>query len=105
MKEDLKITESMAELVARPSVEIDHHTCRRLREEIDLALFEKRPKTLVLDFSEVGFMDSSGIGLILGRVEKASLIGASVEVRGLNDSLSRLVRLSGVERVKNLTLK
>lgn len=105
MKEDLKIIEGKGELIVKPTVEIDHHTCRQMRERIDLAFFEARPKTLVLDFSMVSFMDSSGIGLILGRVQKASMVGAIVEVRGLNDNLTRLVRLSGVEKIKNLTLK
>jgi stage II sporulation protein AA (anti-sigma F factor antagonist) len=105
MKDVLQISEQKDILTARLSAEIDHHSCRSMREEIDLALFDRGPRTLVLDFSEVCFMDSSGLGLILGRAEKADSIGAVVEVRGLSESLMRLVRLSGIERIKNLKIK
>ncbi len=105
MKEDVIFIERKGELVARLLPDIDHHTCRIMREKIDLKLFENKPERLVLDFTEVGFMDSSGLGLILGRVEKASSLNATVVVRGLSESHMRIVRLSGLDRVKNLTLK
>lgn len=84
--------------------ELDHHAARRVREEIDRELLRTSPCTLVIDLSEVGFMDSSGIALIIGRAECAASIGAVVVVRGLSSSLLRLVRLSGIEKIKNLTV-
>ena len=89
-----------AELVS----EIDHHTVRRMREKIDAELFLQRPELLILDFSGVGFMDSSGLGLILGRCSVAEGIGASVRVVGASDQLMRLIRLSGLERIRNLSV-
>ena len=47
--------------------EIDHHTAARLREEIDRKVGQMKPKELKLDFSQITFMDSSGIGLMMGR--------------------------------------
>ena len=105
MKEDIVFLNEQKALLAKISCEIDHHTCRTMREQIDVKLFERRPEVLVLDFSEVKFMDSSGLGLILGRVEKASALGVRVEVIGLSDSLYKLIRLSGIERVRNLSVK
>ena len=66
--------------------ELDHHTASGLREEIDGTAKKVKPKVLRLDFSEVPFMDSSGIGLILGRVA----------VTGLSPQLRRMAELSGV---------
>lgn len=91
-------------LLAYIGCEIDHHTARKIREEIDKRLFLCRPGTLVMDFGGVGFMDSSGIALILGRAECARELGAVVEICGLSPTLIKLVRLSGIERVKNLCL-
>lgn len=91
-------------LTAYIGCEIDHHTARQIRERIDKRMFLCRPKTLVMDFGGVGFMDSSGIALILGRAECAREMGAGVHLCGLSPSLSKLVRLSGIERVKNLSL-
>ena len=54
-------------LTAFLSGEIDHHSAKTIREEIDLAVSEQIPKELWLDFRDVSFMDSSGIGLVMGR--------------------------------------
>ena len=105
MKDEIVFFEGKRELVAHLGCEIDHHTSSILRERIDTELFEKRPAILVIDFSKVGFMDSSGLGLILGRVDKAAALGARIEVRGLSDILYKLVHLAGLERVKNLTVR
>jgi stage II sporulation protein AA (anti-sigma F factor antagonist) len=59
---------------------------------------------LVIDFTRVEFMDSSGLGLILGRVEKASALGAEVMVSGASPALMKLIRLSGIERVRHLSV-
>ncbi len=104
MKDDVKISESGGTLTALLCCEIDHHTAKPLREKIDRALFEKKPRILVIDFTGVGFMDSSGIGLIIGRAECAEAVGASVRVEGLSSTLLRLLRIAGLERVKNLTV-
>ena len=69
------------------------------------ALFRYRPEVLVLNFSEVHFMDSSGIGLIIGRSEVASAVGAKVKLEGLSERLLRLVRLSGLEKISGLLVQ
>lgn len=104
MRDDIIFSEKGASLTARLECEIDHHTSRSMREKIDKALFESRPEQLILDFSGVRFMDSSGLGLILGRCEVASALGISVRLIGLSDRLMKLVRLGGIDRVKNLTV-
>ncbi len=102
--EDVIFSESGTELTARLRCEIDHHTARLIRSKIDGRIFLFRPEVLVLDFSEVRFMDSSGIGLILGRVESAGAVGAIVRIKGLSQTLLKLVRLSGVDKVENLSI-
>lgn len=103
MKDDVIFSEADGQLVARLCCDIDHHTAKPMREKIDIALFEKRPKILIIDFTEVVFMDSSGLGLILGRAEKASSLDCSVKLSGLSPALMKLVRLCGIDRVKNLS--
>ena len=103
MKDDVIFSETEGQLVAKLCCDIDHHTAKPMREQIDNALFEKRPRILVIDFTEVVFMDSSGLGLILGRAEKASMLDCSVRLFGLSPALMKLVRLCGVDRVKNLS--
>lgn len=104
MQDEVKITENGRNLIATLTCELDHHTARRVREEIDREVFAVRPELLVLDFSGVHFMDSSGIALIIGRVEVARAVGATVRVSGLSPTLRKLVRLSGVEKIRELVI-
>lgn len=104
MKDDVKFSRQEERLTVHICRDIDHHTARPMRERIDTALFEMKPRILIIDFSSVSFMDSSGLGLILGRVEKASALGATVRLTGLSPTLMKLVRLSGLEKVHNLSV-
>ena len=104
MKNNVSFSENERVLTARLDGEIDHHTARAQREEIDSMLYQKKPAVLEIDFSAVRFMDSSGIALIIGRADVASGLGVSVRVIGLSPILLKLVRLSGVGKLKNLTI-
>ena len=66
-KAPLKILEEENRTVAVLFGEIDHHSTNGILNEIDYAVREKQPRELILDFSDVGFMDSSDIGLVMGR--------------------------------------
>lgn len=102
--QDVIFSESGRILTAAPGCEIDHHTAKFIREKIDRELYRTRAEILVLDFSAVRFMDSSGIGLIIGRAEAAREIGASVRVVGLSGVLMKIVRLSGLDKIPNLSI-
>lgn len=104
MSAEIVFLERQSSLIARIPGEVDHHNANRLRESIDARLFYVRPRQLVLDFASVEFMDSSGLALILGRAEVAAAIGATVRLTGLSERHERLVRLAGLERIKNLTI-
>lgn len=86
-------------LVAKVSGEIDHHSARSIREAIDCSVERSRPEKLILDFSEVSFMDSSGIGLIMGRFRLMSEIGGKLEIANARPSVSRMIKLAGLERL------
>ena len=84
--------------------EIDHHAAKSMREETDGKLFLLLPRVLVIDFSSVTFMDSSGIGFILGRSALCEELGCRVRLKGLSAQLMKIVRLSGIETLKNLSV-
>ena len=104
MSGEVVFIERQRNLIARISRDIDHHTAKAIRDEIDKRMFYMRPQQLTLDFGSVGFMDSSGIALVIGRCEVAGAVGASVRLVGLGASLMKLVRLAGLERIKNLSI-
>jgi stage II sporulation protein AA (anti-sigma F factor antagonist) len=76
--------------------DIDHHTAKEIRETIDGYVEQYNPKLLELDFGGVQFMDSSGIGLIMGRFKLMSSIKGSLKVINIPKSLERMVKLSGL---------
>ena len=79
--------------------EVDHHSARAMRERADTELVKRRPDTLVLDFSGVSFMDSSGVGLVMGRYKTAAALGCGVQVRGLRPRDRRIMELSGLKKL------
>ncbi len=84
------------------SGEIDHHTAKKIRDEIDSSVEINRPSTLILDFSEVGFMDSSGIGLVMGRFKVMQNVGGKVIVQNPSSHIKKVMRLAGLDRLANI---
>lgn len=82
--------------------EIDHHTTLPIRLDIDDRIENCRPKTVVLDFSDVTFMDSSGIGLVMGRYKLLNEFGGELEVTGLSNNSYKVMRLAGLDRIANI---
>ena len=79
--------------------EIDHHTATSIRQGIDALLFERRPDRLVLDLSAVGFMDSSGLGLIMGRYSVMRELGGELVVYNPCRETWTILTLAGLERI------
>lgn len=104
MREEVAFSKIGEDLRAELCCEIDHHSARRIRERIDGELFRLKPCTLILDFAGVRFMDSSGIALILGRVEVMSSLDGRVRLTRVAPSIMKLLRLSGLERIPNLAI-
>ena len=86
-------------LVARISGEIDHHSALYVREAIDREIFARRPKKLLLELSGVGFMDSSGLGLIMGRYTLMKKLGGESALLDPSSAIMRIVSLAGLERI------
>ena len=76
--------------------EIDHHGAGGLREAIDDSVRRTCPRTLVLDFGGVEFMDSSGIGLVLGRYRLMQDLGGKVVLRNLPLHIRKVMRVAGI---------
>ena len=70
-------------LVFKITDEIDDHSVQKLRRRLDYEIERYMPKKIVFDFDSVTFMDSAGIGLIIGRYKFAKMLGASLELSNL----------------------
>ncbi len=87
------------ELIALLSGDIDHHTAKQMREEIDSQAGLDKPELLKLDFQHVDFMDSSGIGLIMGRYKLMQSLGGRLRVINVPNYIARVIRLSGLDQL------
>ena len=94
---ELKFREEDSTLTAVLDGEIDHHSAGPLRERIDEAIIVFKPEKIVLDFSGITFMDSSGVGLIMGRYKTASLYGGKTFVKVGEGRIKNILLLSGLK--------
>ncbi len=93
---NVKTVFDSGELTALLSGDIDHHAAREMRLVIDGDIERFHPGVLSLDFRRVRFMDSSGIGLIMGRYRLMKLTGGAVKLENVPPALERIIALSGV---------
>ena len=77
--------------------DIDHHTASAMRETIDRTAESCLPQKLVLDFSDVSFMDSSGVGLVMGRYRLIRSMGGSLEITGASARIRAMMKMAGLE--------
>lgn len=89
-------------LVVRMAGELDHHTAEQVRERIDHQLASGQYIHLVLNLAELTFMDSSGLGVILGRYKRVSQLGGKTMLCAVHPSIHRLFELSGMFKILSL---
>ena len=96
---ELKMNRKGGRLYVKISGEIDHHNAPAIRENVDLEVKSGGVRKLIFDFSGLTFMDSSGIGILMGRYKLMQLYGGSVTVVGACDYIEKIIRLSGLENI------
>ena len=95
----LKFEKSNNTLIANLIGELDHHSAEEVRVKIDDRISRENIRKLVLDFSGVTFMDSSGIGVIIGRYKKISMRSGEVNIISVSKSIKRVFELSGIFKI------
>ena len=90
-------------LIFKISEEIDDYTVRKIRRRADYEIERYMPKRVVFDFDSVTFMDSAGIGLIIGRYKFANMLGGKLEVTNLTNSVKKIFEMSGILKLIPIT--
>ena len=86
-------------LTVRLSGELDHNCASRVRRELDELILDPRVKRLVFDMRDLSFMDSAGIGLLIGRYKRMRSRGGSVAVTRTDTSVDRLFQMAGLYQI------
>lgn len=79
--------------------EIDHHTTEEIRRRADDEITRFMPRKVVFDFSNVTFMDSAGIGMIIGRYKMMKMLGGSLEMTNVSPSVRKIFEMSGITKI------
>lgn len=79
--------------------EIDQHTADKVRRIIDDEIERFIPRKVIFDFSNISFMDSSGIGMIIGRFKLVKMLGGNLEIINVNKQTKKIFDMSGVTRI------
>ena len=79
--------------------EVDHHSSLELKTDIAKVRTERPVTCLVFDFSKTDFMDSAGIGMLLGRYKEMAAMGGTVYVRNVSPRVKRILEMSGICRI------
>ena len=94
---DIRARDTDRELLLEFSGEMDHHGARNALKEVEIAIDAALPRSLILDFAGVTFMDSSGIGVIIGRTKKLKYFNdSSVSVCNMSDRVDKLLKCAGI---------
>lgn len=85
--------------------EIDHHIVERIRRKVDDEITRHMPRKTVFDFDRVSFMDSAGIGMIIGRYKMMKLIGGETEIVNISPNVKRILEMSGINKIISMKEK
>ncbi|MBR1654723.1 MAG: anti-sigma factor antagonist [Clostridia bacterium] len=86
-------------LLIKITEEIDHHSTEKIRRMADNEITRYMPRKVLFDFSKVSFMDSAGIGMIIGRYKTANMLGGTVEMTNVKPSIQKIFEMSGVLKI------
>ncbi|HOM01646.1 MAG TPA: anti-sigma F factor antagonist [Acetivibrio sp.] len=96
---NIKLSNRGNTLVATLNGELDHHTAEYIRQKLDAEMLKSTTQNMVLDFSKVTFMDSSGIGVVMGRYKNIQKLNGKMALAGVNDKIKRIFEMSGLMKL------
>lgn len=79
--------------------ELDHHTAGEIRSDIDRTYSERNSKDIILDLDSLNFMDSSGIGLVMGRYKLTSQNEGKVYLINVKPRVEKILKMSGILKI------
>ena len=98
-KIDVEIKLENDVLIAFLKGEIDHHTSSTIRSLLDIKIESTHPKLLILDFTNISIMDSSGIGLVMGRYKLMKYFGGNLKIINPSPQIQKVMNLAGFNRL------
>ncbi len=89
-------------VVVKIQSDLDHHLAVQIRRAVDAKIKSSNAINIIFDFNMVDFMDSSGIGMLMGRYKMTSILGGKVVVFGVKKHIKRIIDMSGIDKIINI---
>ena len=86
-------------LIFKLNEDIDEYCVQKIRRKLDNEIERYMPKEIIFDFCNVSFMDSAGIGMLIGRYKLANMLGGQVKVANINETIRKIFEMSGILRI------
>lgn len=86
-------------LIFKIKQDIDECCAQKIRRRLDNEIERYMPKEVIFDFCDVSFMDSAGIGLLIGRYKLVKMLGGKIEIANINASIKKIFEMSGILRI------
>lgn len=96
---DIKFSKANRTLIAHMIGEIDHHSSEYIKDKIEKTFLNINAKNLIFDFEKVSFMDSSGVGMIIGRYKWIKTLDGLVAISCVNQTIDRIFSVSGLYKI------
>ena len=87
------------QLIFKLEEDIDEYAVQKIRRKLDNEIEKYMPKEIIFDFNNVSFMDSAGIGLIIGRYKLANMLGGKVQVANMKTPIRKIFEMSGMSKI------
>lgn len=95
----VKFTNKGTTLIVGVIGELDHHSAEYIRNKVDGEIIKSSTKNVIFDLSKVTFMDSSGIGVIIGRYKNVTKLKGKTSITGLNDHIKKIFDMAGLLKI------
>ena len=89
-------------VVVKIQTDLDHHSANLIRKAVDAKIKGTNAINIIFDFGAVDFMDSSGIGMLMGRYKITNILGGKLVVFGVGKQVRRIIDMAGIDKVINI---
>lgn len=96
---EIKLLGDKRAILVNIKTDLDHHSAAEIRKNADAKIKSTNAVNVIFDFSQVDFMDSSGIGVIMGRYKMTKILGGQVVIFGVKKQIMRIIQMSGIDKL------
>ena len=89
-------------LTAHLDGELDHRYAKEVKEKLERELRRTGALNIAFDFSGVTFMDSSGVGLVIGRFKTVKSLGGKIIIYGMSSAIEKIMKMSGIDKIAEI---